>query len=433
MPLPGDAIPIRVLGREWGFLAAVGVSRSGNDREEAESAQPMLRRYADLLGLGLGNAEGHASLLARATTDPLTGLANHRLFHEKLRHEVARAQRYARPLAVAMLEIDHFKAVNDCIGHRAGDEVLATVATRIAAVMRDEVIVARLGGDELGIILPETSAELARFAIERAQRRLAETSIGPTGTITVSVGICDNTHAVSADRLLELADGALYWAKAHGRDGCVVYTPEEVQELSDAERADRLAQTQARTGLRALAAAIDAKDSATTRHSERVADVVCALARARDWPERRVELLREAALVHDVGKIGVPDAILSLPTRLSPEQYEQVKRHAALGAQIAAEILDAEQVEWILCHHEQPNGRGYPNGRTSEQLSEGAKLLALADAWEAMTSTRAYSRAKSVDAAIDECQRLAGSQFASEAVDALLRAQSHVAVLTAAK
>ena len=409
--LDGRLVPIRARGREWGWL------RVG---PEVGFSALVMRRFAELLGLGLANADGRESLMLQASTDPLTGLANHRTFHERLADEVARARRYGRPLSVAMLDVDRFKQINDALGHLGGDEVLSTVAGRIAGVMRSDAIVARLGGDEIGIILPESDAAAACHAVERARAALVDPPVSAVGPVTVSAGVCDTRHGTTADRLLALADGALYWAKAHGRNACVPYSPEVVQELSDAERADRLARSQAVTGLRALARAIDAKDPATTRHSERVAELAVDLARARAWPEPRVELLREAALVHDVGKIGVPDTILTLPSRLSDEQYEQVKRHAALGAQIASEILDAEQVQWIRWHHERPDGRGYPDGLTDAELPEGAKLLALADAWEAMTSSRAYNVAKSVPEAIDECVRLGGVQFAPEAVQALL-------------
>jgi diguanylate cyclase (GGDEF)-like protein/putative nucleotidyltransferase with HDIG domain len=406
---------INLRGEPWGTLAI-------HPQPLTRTSGASLRRFAGLLGMGLASADARANLMVRASTDALTGLANHRAFHERLAAELVRARRYGRPLSIVLFDIDRFKQVNDTVGHRVGDEVLAEVARRIGEVLREDTLVARLGGDELAAILPECEAETARRPIERARAAVASAPIGPAGTVTLSAGICDSSHADSADRLLELADGALYWAKGHGRDACVTYSPEVVSVLSEAERADRLARSQAVVGLRALALATDAKDPATARHSERVADLAAALARARDWSEPRIELLREAALVHDVGKIGVPDAILQIPGRLTADEYDQVKRHAALGADIAKAILHPEQVSWIRWHHERPDGNGYPDGLKENELPEGAALLSLADAWEAMTSTRAYSPAMPEERALNECRRNVGRQFTADAVQALERA-----------
>ena len=200
------------------------------------------------------------------------------------------------------------------------------------------------------------------------------------GPITASAGTCDLDLGVTAEGLLRLADGALYWAKAHGRDVAFRYTPEIVEELSAAERADRLARSQALSGVRALARAIDAKDPSTTRHSERVADLARLLAQTAGWEPGRVALLHEAALVHDVGKIGVPDAILFKRGRLSASEMVHVRRHAELGAQIASEVLGPEQAGWIRAHHERYDGGGYPAGLRGEEIADGARLLCIADA-----------------------------------------------------
>jgi HD-GYP domain-containing protein (c-di-GMP phosphodiesterase class II) len=145
------------------------------------------------------------------------------------------------------------------------------------------------------------------------------------------------------------------------------------------------------------------------------------LAEAAGWPPQRVALLCEAALVHDVGKIGIPDAVLLKPGALTPEEYEQVKAHAELSAQIAAEVLDPEQVAWIRAHHERPDGRGYPAGLVGDDIPDGAALLAVADAFDVMTVSRPYSAPKTPTEALGECEALVGKQFARFAVDALLR------------
>jgi HD-GYP domain-containing protein (c-di-GMP phosphodiesterase class II) len=185
------------------------------------------------------------------------------------------------------------------------------------------------------------------------------------------------------------------------------------------ERAERLARMHALSGLRALARVIDAKDPVTRRHSERVADLCARLAAAAGWEPARVARLREAALVHDVGKIGVPDAVLLKPARLAGEEYEVVKRHAALGAEIVADVLDAEQVTWVRSHHERPDGCGYPDGLSGDAIPDGAALLALADCLDTMTKSRPYSTPMPVADALAEIRALAGRQFTHAAVATL--------------
>jgi putative nucleotidyltransferase with HDIG domain len=172
-------------------------------------------------------------------------------------------------------------------------------------------------------------------------------------------------------------------------------------------------------GLRALARAIDAKDPATQEHSERVAALSARLATARDWPPERVSLLRDAALLHDVGKIGVPDAILLKDGPLDSDEFAIVREHAVLGARIVGDVLEQEQIAWIAGHHERPDGGGYPGALRGDDVPEGASLLALADAWDVMVSDRAYSAPMSVEAALAEARERAGTQFAVTAVQAL--------------
>jgi HD-GYP domain-containing protein (c-di-GMP phosphodiesterase class II) len=237
--------------------------------------------------------------------------------------------------------------------------------------------------------------------------------------VTVSAGICDLATAHDPDSMFRFADGALYWSKAHGRDVSWIYDPSTIRELSAAERAEHLQQSQALVGLRALARAIDAKDPSTRQHSDRVAALAARLAGVLGWGFDRVALLSEAALVHDVGKIGVPDAMLLKPGPLTGQEYEQVKLHAILSAQIVEDVLTAEQVAWIRCHHERPDGLGYPFGLSAENIPLGAALLTVADSWDVMTVSRPYSLRKSPEQALAECASLVDRQFSAEAVEAL--------------
>ena len=422
-PAPDDGlrVPILVHGVEWGQLLIPQGATTTRSRP-IEEAVASLTRFARQIGLGIASADARDGLIERAYTDPLTGLANHRRFHERLSAEVARTARHGRPLAVAMIDIDGFKTVNDAVGHVAGDQVLAAVARRISEVMRSEATVARLGGDEIGVLLPECDIESAYAVVERARKMVAAKPIGAAGTVRISAGVCDNTQATSAEQLREFADAALYWVKAHGRNQVMTYSPETIRRLSDEERAARIARSQAAVGVRALARAIDAKDPMTAQHSEQVATFASAMARTRGWSQERVALLRDAAMVHDVGKLAVSDEILRHSGSLTEEEFEQFKRHCEMGAQIAAEILDREQLEWIRWHHERADGTGFPDGLTAEQLPEGAKLLTLADAFSKLVTGCSHRAPKSADQAVAECVAQTGRQFAPEAVAALLAA-----------
>ena len=412
----GVLAPVWVNGALWGLLAAVNTV----PYTLSDDADERLSAFSDLLGTAIANTEDRAALARQASTDPLTGMSNHRTFHERLRIEVRRAQRYGRPLSLAVVDVDNFKRVNDTAGHEAGDRVLADVAERLGSIARTEDVLARIGGDEFAMLLPETDRMQALAALERARHVVAVRPFENIGHMTISAGICDIESATDADAMFRLADGALYWSKAHGRDIVWIYDPETVRELSAEERAQHLERGAALRGLRALARAIDAKDPTTRRHSDRVAALVTELAKASGWNAEQVGRLNEAALVHDVGKIGVPDAVLTKTGPLNAEEHELIKQHAALSTQIVAEVLDDEQTAWVAAHHERPDGRGYPRGLTADEIPSGAALLAVADAWDVMTMSRPYSVPKPPEEALAECRELAGAQFTPEAIEALL-------------
>jgi diguanylate cyclase (GGDEF)-like protein/putative nucleotidyltransferase with HDIG domain len=405
------------LGEElWGYVGVV----AGADAEIGAGVMTRLELFGRMASTAVASAAARERLVEQATTDPLTRLANHRAFQERLRTEVARARRHGRPLALAIIDLDHFKSVNDALGHQAGNDVLQLVARTLSGLARATDTVGRLGGDEFAMLLPETDVEGAQALAERARECLRRQTAFPM-PLTISAGVAMLPPGGDAAGLLGLADGALYRAKAAGRDAVRIQAPGEAEEEPGEESADRLARTQARVALRALARVIDAKDPSTREHALRVADLASALARELEWPEPRIALLHEAALLHDVGKVVVPDAILAKPSGLDPAEREQVEHHAAIGASIAAEVLTSEQAGWIRHHHERPDATGYPDGLAGDDVPEGAQLIGLADAWDAMTTGGHRKAPKAPEAALEECRRLAGSQFAPRVVEALVR------------
>jgi diguanylate cyclase (GGDEF)-like protein/putative nucleotidyltransferase with HDIG domain len=409
------AAPVRTGAAPWGALLVA--ARPPHDF--GAGAEEQLQEYADLIALAMANAEDRARLDSAAATDHLTRLPNHRAFRERLSEEVARARRHERPLTVALIDIDGFRELNDRAGIEAADQLLVEVAERLSGVMREEDVLARVGGDEYGVIFAESDRHQALLIADRARRAVAEAPLHQRLRATISIGLCDLEAASSDDELLRRADAALFWAKEHGRDLCWLYDPTVVRELDARQRTHELDRSHALIGLRALARAIDAKDPDTQEHSERVAVLAARLASARGWQPERVAMLRDAALLHDVGKIGIPDAILLKPGRLNAAEYEIVREHPTLGARIVGDVLDDEQIAWIASHHERADGRGYPRGLRGEAMPEGAALLALADAWDVMVSERSYSRPMAIEEALDEARDAAGTQFDVAAIEAL--------------
>jgi diguanylate cyclase (GGDEF)-like protein len=405
------------MGRDlWGAIAVAGM----NAPLPADT-DDRLERFCELVGLALANADARRQLAALASTDHLTGLPNRRSFQERLAAEVERARKRDRPLALVVFDIDHFKEINDGRGHETGDRVLIEFSHRLAALARSGEVVARIGGEEFAWILPETDAMGALAAAQRARQRIAAEPFPTVGTVTVSGGVCDLEQASGAPELFRFADVALYWAKGQGRNAVFRYSPEVVELLSAEEQQRRMRRAQALSGVRALANAVDAKDAATQRHSERVAELAEILSLASGWTPERAAHMREAALVHDVGKIGVRDSVLSNPGRLSEEEYAEVQQHVILGARMVEGLLDDEQVAWLRHHHERWDGRGYPDRLAGSEIPEGARILALADAWDAMTTPRPYGPNMTIGEGMREMQRLSGTQFDPALVESLGR------------
>ena len=412
-PAVGTTAAVQIGGRTWGYVAVAGA--------RIDDVERRLDRITELIATAVIAAAARTRLVVEATEDPVTGLLNHRAFHHRLQAEVQRAQRHDRALSLVLVDLDAFKAINDTYGHPAGDRVLQRVGEVLRELSRNGDVIGRLGGDEFGLLLPETDAAGARLAAERALQLLRATPVGSGITVTASAGVADLSDADAADRLLQIADSALYRSKARGRDAVSQYSSDPVAGQPVPGRVEDVARSRALTALRGLAHVIDLRDPVSEGHSERVASLAAALAAARDWPAEEITALREAALVHDVGKLAVPATILLSPGPLDPPGYAEVTRHAALGADITAVALTSRQADWIRHHHERPDGTGYPDGLAGGAIPEGAALLALAESWDVMIHGGHARPPLTAEAAYAECVSLEGRQFSPAAIAALRR------------
>ena len=361
-------------------------------------------------------------LVEASRTDPLTALPNRMGLQQALEKEVERARSDERPVSLLLIDIDHFKSLNERLGISGGDKILQELAVLIRDSTRLIDTVARSGGQEFAVLLPQIDGNGAFLLGEKILSRMRGSMLGSPQGITASAGVAEFPgHADDPPELVAVADRALQAAKALGRDRAVIYSP-EVTSTVGAVAGKRSVESQAQLAtVLGLAEALDQRDSYTAKHSQTVGLVCEMMARELGLDEARVQRVRLAGILHDIGKIGVPDSILGKPGRLTEEEMDQMRRHPELGARIlvGGELDDVR--EWILAHHERPDGTGYPKGLTSKEIPLEAAILAVGDAYEAMTSDRVYRRSIGERAARQELRKSAGTQFNERVVDALLR------------
>ena len=359
--------------------------------------------------------------LIEALKDPLTGHLNHRAFQERLAQELSRCRRQQTPLALVALDIDDFKIVNDALGHAAGDDALLRLARAISEDLRPYDLCGRVGGDEFMIALPGVDAQEATEVVARIRSRASEVETSTGQPLTVSAGIVGfPEHATEQAQLMHLADGAMYWSKSHGKDRAFIYSQDIDFALSPAEAAERNLRAGLVNTVHALARAVDAKDGYTHSHSQRVARYAGALAVELGVDGEQLEMIRTAGVLHDVGKIGISDAVLLKPGPLDAGEFDEMKRHSELGRDIIAGSGMPEIASWVLHLHERVDGGGYPGGLSGDDVPFESRMLHAADALEAMTSSRVYRAALPVEVALSELEAGAGTQFDAEVVGALV-------------
>lgn len=362
-----------------------------------------------------------------AHRDALTGLLNRRGFDEALSLELERVHRGGRPLSLLIVDLDHFKQVNDRFGHQAGDQALVRVTNALGVSQRRIDTSARIGGEEFAVLMPDTDERGAFAVAERLRGEIAGSVGEGSPRLTVSVGVASfPAHAQDAEGLVRAADSALYVAKSLGRDRVVLHSAEVLRVLS-AERASHEDDSSVQVAtMLALAEALDIRDTRTANHSRRVGRCAELIASRLGLPADRVRLVGLAGVLHDIGKIGVPDSILFKPGPLDSDEWEQMKRHPEIGARLLSASVFDEIRGWVLAHHERPDGRGYPNGLRDEEIPLEAKILAVSDAWQAMNDDRVYRPAIGPEAARAELHHGAGEQFDARVVQALISASTEL-------
>jgi diguanylate cyclase (GGDEF)-like protein len=357
-----------------------------------------------------------------ASRDPLTRLLNRRGFRDVFDLELERSRRSGRPCALLMGDLDHFKRVNDLFGHPVGDERLRTFARLLTAGKRRIDAAARMGGEEFALLLPETDEHGAYVIAERLRHAVRDAFAPDQIALTVSFGVAAYpNHGATGDQLLKAADQALYVAKELGRDRTAIYRPEVTAQMLSSSERNQLRTEGYLSAMLVLAEAVDLRDAGSAAHSETVGRYAEMIAAELGLEEDRVERVKLAGVLHDIGKVGVPDEVLQKAGPLDEGEWVEIQKHCELGSRLLSGAGLEDIASWVLAHHERPDGSGYPIGLSGSEIPPEARILAVADAYEAMVADRTYRIGIGVERARGELENGAGSQFDPLVVEAFLR------------
>lgn len=376
----------------------------------------MLDSVAAVLAIALNNASLYEALRKKAQFDPLTGLYNRSYFQEVLQKDFALARQ--AQLSVLIISFDDFRLYNELYGSAEGDRILKRFADALRVLVASRGTVARYSGKEFIVSFPFCAPDVATDCAEQARRWLEREVVGSAQLsrrfLTFSAGISSYPScAHSVEELLTYAGMAVYSAKNSGKNRTCLYTPEpEDKRIAKSYASKRALADSCSSTIFALTAAIDAKDHYTFSHSQHVAEYAAALARAAGLDAEHVEIIRQAGLLHDIGKVGTPETILTKTGHLTDEEYDIIKQHVESSTSIIRYLPSMDYViPSVLGHHERWDGSGYPRGIAGEQIPIGARCLCLADSFDAMVSRRSYKDALSVERALQEIEANLGSQF----------------------
>ena len=438
-----QGVPLRRMSHEYmshsgpafvimAFIAALAVSLwKVNPTLEILLAGPLFalalyQRYAYRTVLAVRDAE----------TDALTALGNHRSFQTDLREALAMAASTRSAVSLALIDLDDFKSINDRYGHPVGDRVLQQVSEVLLEAFGSESAY-RIGGEEFALILSDRPGQIAYADLERVHHRLWQSTFPHGEPVTVSAGVATYPeHADDRDELLTVVDASLYWSKNHGKNRSCLYSDSVVRIYTPAEIANVAERTARLRAAEGLIRVVDAKDTYAGAHSQSVSRLAEGIARSMGLDLETVEQVRLAGLLHDLGKIAIPDRILQKPGKLDPDELRVMREHPELGYRLLEGLGVSPVDRWIRHHHEWWDGSGYPLGLAGDEIPLGSRIILVADAFDAMTSDRVYRAAGTSEAAFAELRRRSWTQFDARVVGALeeylASASSHLAGLESA-
>ncbi len=355
-------------------------------------------------------AEQAAAYRELAYTDALTGSPNRRYLDERLDSAVDAARRDGSPLAVAYLDIDNFKLLNDFVGHRRGDQVLTSLADALRSAVVEPSSFARYGGDEFVVVFPNATPAEARRTIDAVRRSVAAFKLTNDSQVAlpirVSFGLAHFHGQESPRDLIAEAEDQMYLDKSVSPTLLAIGA--ETASLSGAGDA-KLANMKA---LRSLVKAIDRRDAYTRFHSDHATHLALEMSRRIGLPENLANAITISGPIHDLGKIVVPDEILRKPGPLTSEERRTMEEHPLMGSAIIAAVMDYDAVvDLVRHHHERIDGNGYPGGLRGDQINLSTRIFSIADAYSAMTTDRPYRKGLTIERAVDEILRGAGTQF----------------------
>lgn len=414
--------PVISKNRLIGILALSGKEAGGNySHEEIDLVSTLAKESA----VAIENAEIYSSAREKSNSDELTGLYNHRYLQESLNREIQECSVSGEDFSLLFIDLDFFKTYNDIYGHIMGDEILKDVGHVIKSSIRDGDIGGRYGGDEFAAILRSTSVDGARDAAERVRSQL-ETCMNEKGfLITCSIGIaCWRVDGVTRGTIVQAADKAVYTAKQAGRNRiCLASEIDTIEDIHASATVNLDENSAIESIVFALASTVDARDHYTYGHSKAVSRYATELAKAVGYTREEIRKIRSSALLHDIGKLNLPDSILTKRGPLTDADWEKIKKHPEAALSILKYVVGLRDcVDAVLYHHERWDGTGYPRGLKEKDIPLDARIMAIADAYDAMISERAYKQGKMTEEqAIAELNSCAGSQFDPELVGIFIR------------